>query len=373
MPGGRTGALATGSFTALIAGANLPVPLLPVYRDVLGLTPTGVALVFSSYLVVLVATLAVMSRVREGPDPWWLLAAALGCALVADGLLLVGSMPGLLLGRLVTGIAIGLGTGAASSIMLSVAGEPGRTVAATGNLVGALVGTAGAAAAAQWLPAPTRVVFVVHAAGVVVLTFAVVIRTRPAPERARDVVPVFASAPASLGDENGPGRCAWSRDASRWWGGARRRGGYGLGILAWTVAGLVVALVPTTLVAVDAADSVIAATGVVVVFLVAAAVTQFAWPATRSGVVAALVLVGAGMATLVWAIAVSSLLLALLGCAVTGLGQGPSYRSGMAMVSRGSSSAALGRLASAYACVSYATAAVAVVVAGMLLTASGMR
>ncbi|RYH11589.1 hypothetical protein [Tropicimonas sp. IMCC6043] len=139
-------ALAAASFMLLLAGTNTTTPLLPLYRDMLGFSPLTVTLTFVAYVSLLVATLAVASGpklVRYAPS---VLVAALAVALLADLALSTGTAPGILAGRALQGVSSGIGTGAAAALVVAVVGNRGRALTATGNLAGAILGTAAAQA-----------------------------------------------------------------------------------------------------------------------------------------------------------------------------------------------------------------------------------
>lgn len=70
-----------------------------------------------------------------------------------------------LLGRALSGVAGGLGTGAASALVVVAIGDRGRAITATGNLVGAVIGAGLAQVAVLVLgDSALRVVFIVHGA-----------------------------------------------------------------------------------------------------------------------------------------------------------------------------------------------------------------
>jgi hypothetical protein len=59
-------------------------------------------------------------------------------------------------GRILAGIAGGLGTGAASALVVAAIGTTGRAVTATGNTIGAILGVSGAQLAVLVLTADAR-------------------------------------------------------------------------------------------------------------------------------------------------------------------------------------------------------------------------
>jgi hypothetical protein len=135
------GVIAALAFSLLLAGTNATTPLLPVYRQLLGFTPVTMSLTFVCYVGVQVIFLAILSRpsvVRWSPV---LLCVAVLAAICSDISLASASEEGILFGRALAGVAVGLGTGPAAALVVAAFGAGGRSLSATGNLVGAVVGT----------------------------------------------------------------------------------------------------------------------------------------------------------------------------------------------------------------------------------------
>ena len=106
-------ALVAACFSLLLAGSNAFCPLLPVYRDRLGLDPLVLSLTFTLYVAALVVVLFTLARPRFTRHAAPLLLASLTMMITSD------------LGRAVAGIAGGLGTGAASALVVAAIGDPG--------------------------------------------------------------------------------------------------------------------------------------------------------------------------------------------------------------------------------------------------------
>jgi MFS family permease len=130
------------SFTVLLTGSNATTPLLPVYRSLLGFSPLVMALTLACYMGVTIVFLTMLSRpamLRWSPA---LLQVSLIASISADLSMAVGSEPMTLIGRALTGVGVGLGTGPAAALVVDAFGARGRSVSSTGNLLGAVVGTA---------------------------------------------------------------------------------------------------------------------------------------------------------------------------------------------------------------------------------------
>ncbi|GAA4181669.1 hypothetical protein [Gryllotalpicola koreensis] len=342
------------AFTLVVAGQNVPNALLPEYDRRLGLGAVGLAIVFSIYLAALVVTLIVMSRPVLQRRPVLNLVIAAFVAICGDGALLVGSLPALLAGRALMGVAVGLGTGSAAAAAVTLIGERGRTVTATGNVVGAVVGTLLGAVAAE-LSGGLTLGYVIHAAATAVMLILLATAGVRALARARDAGPAAGAPQASL-EPHPPGSSL------------RLALGFLAGLSAWGTASLVIAFVPSAITHNLGSASLLLASVGTLVLLVAASIGQFALMFTRSRwtVWAAIALTAVGLPMLTIGILAGALPLVLIGCAALGGAQGGGYRIGLRLVSVGLDPASQGARASAYACVSYGGSVVIVVVASFI-------
>jgi len=161
------------AFLIVMAVATLPSPLYGLYRtrdNLSALTITVVFAIFAaSTIVVLRLDNSIVARIgRRGT-----MLAAVATMMVAVGVLAAWKdLPGLLIGRLITGVAVGLAAGTAITylIELRVRADPkaspvrARTIG-TSVTVGALgVGALIAGCLAQWVPQPLTVPYLVFLA-----------------------------------------------------------------------------------------------------------------------------------------------------------------------------------------------------------------
>ncbi|WP_267421114.1 MULTISPECIES: MFS transporter [unclassified Curtobacterium] len=345
------GVTSVAALCATIAGANLPNPLQPEYVYRFDLTPLLQGTLFSLYLAALVLALAcsVVASRRKIGTPRATLLLALGATLLADAAFLAGSshLLALFAGRALSGIGVGLATGAAASIALAHLGERARTMVATsavlgslgGNLVGGVIGT--------FLPGPLLLSYLLHGTGVVLIG-----------------VPLiwFAPRPAPVSD-------AASRSNDRAVSPYRRRhraAGYLLGAIAWSTAGVVLALIPAEERRLADSATLLQAVLPSSVFLASAWIGQIVVRRQIARVRAwhVVALMAGGFALLAWALRAADSDLILIGAVVAGLGQGPAYSLGLATVAAELSPAEQGKAASVFAGVAYASCATVVLAAG---------
>ncbi|MGZ8178194.1 MFS transporter [Williamsia sp. SKLECPSW1] len=340
--------LISASFALLLVGTNAVNPLLPIYRTTLHFDALLLSLTYVAYVIVLTAFFVVMARPSFGRWAPQLIISALALAAVSDALLWTATAPGVLLGRALSGVAGGMGAGAASALVVEAIGDRGRAVTATGNLVGAVIG-AGAAqlAVLTFGESATHIVFLVHGAACgamgVTASIPLYIRRRSNRHALRTAgAPKLTRADISAGRK--PLAC---------------------GSIAWVALSLTVVLLPATL---HDRHLPTTASAAVVLVLACSAVAQLAAvPLTRIAPwLTGLELLAAGLS-----ISAVSLLhpiagIAIVGIAVTGAGIGVAYRAALVHLVRGAPPATQSALASLYGAVTYGAAAVVTLLSGIL-------
>lgn len=368
------GAVVLAAFTLVIAGPNLPTALLPAYRQAYRMTPFGLSLLFSAYLLLLVPTLVLCMRpaLRARADA--LLAVGLGAAVVADVLMATaGSTVMLLTGRALSGVSVALSTGAAAALMVALVGERGRGSVATGNIVGALVGTVGAVALAQIGIGST--VYLVHAVATSVVLTALLLALA-----ARSAGDTAALQTGGIQAEIPDGPAVKVPVTTVTPGVIRRHRllGTAVGALGWAIPGLVTGLVPSLLRQFTGPAAVIVATSPAILLLACAWLLQVLarrpllrfvrghelTVGTAMGTVG-LALLAAGALT-------ASLPLVYLGCAIAAGGPAMGYRGGMVLLTRGLDPSRQGAVTSRYAAGSYAFSAVVVLGSGAIGAIGGL-
>lgn len=350
------GVSVAAAFSLLLAGTNAITPVLPLYREFHGFTPLTMSLTFICYVAVLTLVLLLMSRpalVRWSP---WCLCGALALAVCADVLVSSASEPGVLAGRAVAGAAGGLGTGAAAALVVAALGSRGSSLSATGNLIGAVIGTAfGQICVAALGADAVHWTFILHGAACLAVAAAlatILVRRRRQNRTALSaVVTGGRSSLSALRHHMMP---------------------TAVGCLAWISLSCVVVFLPSFFG--ELGMDTVKAVGVIAL-LVFSAAGQILSPylARRvpwvSGVAALAVGVGAVLA----GAAAHLSYISLAGFAVLGAGLGIAYRLGLVMLTRGAAPANHGALSSAYAAVTYAVAALVVLAAGAAGNALGVQ
>ncbi|WP_230207616.1 MFS transporter [Microlunatus sp. Gsoil 973] len=209
--GGRGVALALAT---VAWGGNQFTPLLVMYRQHSGFSNQAVTVLLAAYVAGIVPALLFGGPLsdRHGRRPLMYPApaiAALGSLLLAAG---AGSEPVLFIGRMLSGVALGLGMAVGTSWLKELRPASGGADASTALTLGFAVGAGAAAALAQFAPWPTGSAYLVH----VGLAFAATLLIVGTPETRTDPV----------GRRSGIARRAGRRIG--WW--TSRRPGLGRGV-----------------------------------------------------------------------------------------------------------------------------------------------
>lgn len=350
------GVLAALSFSLLLAGTNATTPLLPLYQRALHFSPLMMSLTFVCYVSVLIGVLIFCSRPKVAKWSAPLLCVALVVFAVADGFLATATQSGILIGRVIAGIAVGAGTGAAAALVVSSYGAQGRAISATGNLIGAVAGTVFAQVCVLLLDeSAMRWTFLIHGAACLLLfaCLAVVLWMRVKASRLR-----FAE-----------GHSAASRGGDVLKCNARP---VVIGCVAWMLASAAIVTLPAFYAALGM--SWISAFGIIIL-LIFSAVSQIAspWLCRVAPWISGLGAMVAGSTLLLAGATFNSTAIAALGFVLIGTGIGVSYRLCLLVVTKGATPEQQSRLSSLYAAVTYTAAASCVLALGFLGNAIGLH
>ncbi|MGZ3602856.1 MAG: MFS transporter [Ktedonobacterales bacterium] len=160
-------------FIAGMLGATLPTPLYVLYQSEYHFTSAVITVIFGMYAVGVLVALLFLGHASDHFGRRPVLAAALGAAFASTLLFVFAqNVPMLLAGRFLSGICAGLlsGTATAGLAELQPQGNPQEAarVATAASMGGLGLGALVAGLFAQFAPAPTRLVYVVYLALVVV-------------------------------------------------------------------------------------------------------------------------------------------------------------------------------------------------------------
>jgi MFS family permease len=170
----------------LFMGSTLLTPLYGLYGARFGLSTLGVTAVYAVYVVGNLTALLLLGRVSDQVGRRPVIQAATALATASTLLFLFAqTAPWLFAGRVLNGLAVSLGAGAATAWIGDAAPAGGRTgaasLAAGANFAGLAAGPPLAGWLAQYAPEPLRLPFLAYLA---LLAATVVVATRT-PEAAR--------------------------------------------------------------------------------------------------------------------------------------------------------------------------------------------
>jgi MFS family permease len=144
------------------AASTAASPLYRVYEDKFSFAPTTLTLLFTVYIVVLLATLLLFGSVSDYTGRRMVMLAGLALGAAGCGLFLLAHGVGLLFAaRALQGVAVGLISGAASAALfdLQPSGGVAPVVSSAAPTGGQALGAIGASVLAQYAPAPTHLVW----------------------------------------------------------------------------------------------------------------------------------------------------------------------------------------------------------------------
>ncbi|WP_328393099.1 MFS transporter [Streptomyces sp. NBC_00390] len=360
---GRLGYPAAAVVFAIgMAGTTLPTPLYGLYQEQIGFSELMVTVVFAVYAIAVITALLVAGNYSDavGRRPVLLAAMAFSAA-SACCFLLESGLPLLFAGRLLSGFAAGLLSGAATAAVIELAG-PGRRAragfaATAANMGGLGCGPLLSGLLAQYAPWPLKLTFCVHLALVAVASVLTWLlpETVDEPERWPPLKPQGVSVPPEVKGVFVPSSVA--------------------AFAGFALLGLFTAVAPS-FVATTLDVHNLAVTGAVVfsVFLastIGQSLTQKvgarrALPIGCGVLVVGLMLVASSLIT-------EQLSLLVLGALFGGTGQGLAFRAALSLVSGAAPARSRGGTISAFFVVAYAGISLPVVGVGAMAMWLGLR
>jgi MFS family permease len=145
-----------------LAGSTAPTPLYAVYQAAWGFSPITITVIFAIYALAVLGTLLVVGSLSDyvGRRPVVLVATLLQ-AVAMTIFATAHGVPALLFARVVQGIATGGAVGAAGAGMLDFDRERGAVVNSVSPMIGLATGGLVSGLLVQFLPAPTRLIYIV--------------------------------------------------------------------------------------------------------------------------------------------------------------------------------------------------------------------
>jgi MFS family permease len=353
-------AAAAYAFAVTMLGTTLPTPLYVLYKARFGFTELIITVIFATYAAGVIAALLAFGSWSDqiGRRPVLLLGIGFS-ALSAVAFLVASSLGLLLVGRLLSGFSAGIFTGTATATLVDLAPARRRGMA---TLVATLVNMGGlgcgpllAGVVSQWGPLPLRLSFWINLGLLIPALAGVVLMPEPVERRgdARLQLQTLRVPPKV--------RAIFVRAALAAFAG-------------FAVFGLFTAVAPAFLGTLGVMSR--AAVGAVVFGVFAASAGgQFLLELVPEQIALSAGCIGliGGMGVFATGLATSSLALLILGGMIAGLGQGLSFRAGLAAVNEASPPEQRGEVASTFFVVAYVALSLPVIGEGVLAQVAGLR
>ncbi|MET7694276.1 MFS transporter [Streptomyces sp. NPDC005483] len=349
------------AFTVTMLGTTLPTPLYVLYQHRLGFSTLMSTVIFAAYAVGVETALVLFGRISDVLGRRRTLLPGLACAVLSCLVFLrADNLPLLITGRVLSGLSAGIFTGTATAALLDLApedaGERATLVGTVANMGGLGAGPLLSGLLAQLAPEPLRLPYEVHLGMLALVTVGVWLMPEPVAFTGRLRLRVTRpKVPEQM-------RAAFLRASIA-------------GFASFAVLGLFTAVAPSFLGRLLHLSDPALSGAVVCTVFAASAIGQITLvrPLGRAALSVGCVLLIAGMALLISGLAAESLLL-LLGAAVTaGLGQGVSFRAGLAAINAAAPAGQRAEVASTYFVVLYVAISVPVVGVGLAADVMGLR
>lgn len=353
-------ALAGTAFAATMIGTTMPTPLYSLYADEFGFGELMITVVFAAYAIGVIAGLLLFGHWSDQLGRRRMLAAGLVLSgLSAAAFLIPGALAWLFVGRVLSGLSAGVVTGTGTAALVDLAPPGGRArasfVAAAVNMAGLGLGPVVAGLLSQYAPLPTKLCFLADLALVFGGLACVAVLREPVEVAAN---PQLAPRRLHVPEQ---ARAAFTRAAIA-------------GFAGFAVLGLFTAVSPAFLSTV-LGNTNRAVEGAVVFAVFAASVAGQGismrlsnGQALRGG--CALLIVG--MAFVASSLGAKSLALLVIGAVVTGIGQGMSFRAGLASVAGAAPDEQRGEVTSTFFVTLYVGISIPVIGEGALASGVGL-
>jgi MFS family permease len=352
-------ALLAYAFAAIMVGTTLPTPMYALYAERMHFAVFTTTVIFASYAVGVLFALLAFGRWSDAVGRRPMLLAGAVCALASAAVFLVaGSVPDLLVGRLLSGLSAGVFTGTATAAIIESAPPSwhnrAAAVATVANIGGLGLGPLVAGVLVQYAPQPLHLSFVVHIVMVLAAVAAVLLSAETSERRGSIGLQRLSVPPQT--------RPVFVTAATAAFAG-------------FAVMGLFTAVAPSFVANVLGITNHAAAGAIVSSVFAASAVAQlFAGriaPARAVALGCAILVVG--MAILAVSLHFSSLSGLITAAVVAGVGQGVSFGRGLAAVSEQTPPDRRAEVSSTYFVVAYIAISLPVIGEGLAAQHWGLR
>jgi len=184
LPAGAAFALQVSVVVAFLAASAAPTPLYALYQARWGFSPITTTIVFGVYAVAVLAALLTVGSLSDhvGRRPV-LLAALAGQAAAMVVFATAAGVPELMAARVIQGLATGAAAGAVGAGLLDLHRARGTIANAVAPITGTATGALGSGLLVQYLPDPSRLVYLMLLAIFAAQAVGVLLMAESSPQR----------------------------------------------------------------------------------------------------------------------------------------------------------------------------------------------
>lgn len=349
------------AFAVTMLGTTLPTPLYPLYRQHLDISGLMITVIFAVYAAGVIGALFLFGSWSDQLGRRRIILVGLGLSgASAIAFLVGGSLAPILIGRVLSGLSAGILTGTGTVAIIELAPGNRRAlatlVATAANMGGLGIGSLLAGLLAEYAPLPLRLSFIVD--------LALIVSAVPGVRRASEAVkpalhprlrPQRLRLPAGVRGAFIPAAIA--------------------GFAGFAVMGLFSAVAPAFMVRLLGISNLAVVGAVVLAIFAASVLGQLALELTFRDRAFAFgcVILAAGAGFVAAGVGAGSLALLIAGAVVCGLGQGLSFRAGLASVTAASPGEHRGEVTSTFFVVLYVALSIPVIGVGLAARPFGLR
>jgi MFS family permease len=154
---------------ALFAGSTVPTPLYVIYKQQFGFSQISLTLIYAAYVVGNLAALLLFGRLSDQIGRRRSGVIAMPIAIISALIFLFAQgIVSLYAGRILSGLAIGIGAGTGTAWLAELIAEENKSratvIATSANFVGLGIGALMSGVLADWISSPLRLPFIVYLA-----------------------------------------------------------------------------------------------------------------------------------------------------------------------------------------------------------------
>ncbi len=339
------------------ATSSAPTPLYHVYQQTMGLSPLAVTIVFASYAFAMLAAFLTVARLSDYVGRRPMILAALALNAVALVLFIgAGSAAGLILARVVQGIATGIAMTTLGATILDTDRKNGALYNSVTAFIGLMLGSLTAGVLVAWAPLPQQLIYLV----LLVVTVAEAALLFAAPETTAGRAGAFK---ALIPHVSVPAAAVPVVIKL-----------LPLNIAGWALGGFYLSLMPTLVTVATGIVSPFVGAAVVSALMLTAAIVVFAFRGLTPARVLTIAMsgLGLGIAVTLVGVALQSAAVMIGGTVIAGIGFGSAYAGNLRTLLPLAGEHERAGLLAAYFVESYLAFAVPAIIAGLLAPMLGL-